>query len=151
MTVSVDDVAEVDASAELDALVLRHASVALGHAALNFNGAPHRVHHAHELHQHTVAGGLHDLAAVFPDLWINERPPVRPELRECAVLIRAHKTAVTGHVRGQNCCQLAFGVLLINRPNFPCATPDAHRSGYHAEPFSDAHATEFGHARRGVR
>ncbi len=69
----VDDVAEVDADAELDALVLWHAGVALSHAALDFDGAAHRVHHACELHQHTVAGGLDDLAPMFPNFRIDQR------------------------------------------------------------------------------
>ena len=46
-----DDVAQVDADAELDALVGRDAGVALGHLALHLDGAAHRVDDAGELDQ----------------------------------------------------------------------------------------------------
>ena len=41
-----DDIAEVDADAELDALVLWDVGVAFEHTALDFDGAAHRVHDA---------------------------------------------------------------------------------------------------------
>ena len=63
-----DDVAEVDADAELDAAVLRHIGVALAHPALDVGGAGHRVHHARELDQHAVAGELDDAALMLGDL-----------------------------------------------------------------------------------
>ena len=39
-----DHVAEMDADPELDAALGRHASVALDHGVLHFDGAAHRVH-----------------------------------------------------------------------------------------------------------
>ena len=44
-----DDVAEVNADAKLDAPVRRHAGVALDHAVLHFDRAAHGVDHAAEL------------------------------------------------------------------------------------------------------
>ena len=44
-----DDVAEMDADAKLDAPLRRQAGVALDHAVLHFDGAAHRVDHAAEL------------------------------------------------------------------------------------------------------
>ena len=44
-----DDVAEMNADAKLDAAIRRHAGVALDHAVLHFDRAAHRVDHAAEL------------------------------------------------------------------------------------------------------
>ena len=44
-----DDVAEMDADAEFDALVLRNASIAIDHGVLKLDRAPDRVDHAAEL------------------------------------------------------------------------------------------------------
>ncbi|MFO1055932.1 MAG: hypothetical protein U1E53_03080 [Dongiaceae bacterium] len=51
-----DDVADIDADAELDAAVGRHVDGAFRHADLDLGGAAHRVDDAGELHQHAVAG-----------------------------------------------------------------------------------------------
>ena len=110
----VDDVAKIDADAELDTLGLRHAGVAVGHAALDFDSAAHRVDGASEFHQQSIAGGLDDLAAVLPDLWIDQRPPVRLQLGERALLVRAHKSAIACHVGGQDRCQFALDVPLLH-------------------------------------
>src|SRR5260221_250486 len=57
-----DDVAEIDAHAHLDAPVDRNVGVALGHAALHFDRAAHRIDNAGKLDQDAVAGGLDDAA-----------------------------------------------------------------------------------------
>ncbi len=59
-----DDVADMDADAEFDPLILRHGGVLLGHAALDLDRAARRVDGAGELDQHAVAGGLDDAAAM---------------------------------------------------------------------------------------
>jgi hypothetical protein len=46
-----DHVAEVDADAEPDPLLLRHLGLALGHATLDLHSAAHGVDNAHELSQ----------------------------------------------------------------------------------------------------
>src|SRR5207248_6443551 len=67
-----DDVAEVDADAELDAALRRQAFVALGHAALDVKRAAQRVDHAAELRQQAVAGVLDDASAVPGDAGIDD-------------------------------------------------------------------------------
>src|SRR5262245_50453182 len=52
-----DDVAEIDADAELDAALRWHALIAQRHRALPFEGVAHRVDDAGELDQEPVAGG----------------------------------------------------------------------------------------------
>ena len=44
-----DDIAQMNADAELDAALGRHAGVALDHAVLHLDGAAHGVDHAAEL------------------------------------------------------------------------------------------------------
>ena len=67
-----DDVADVDADAKFDPLVLRHVGVLLGHAALDFDRAADGIDGAGEFHQHAVAGGLDDAAAMRSDSGINK-------------------------------------------------------------------------------
>lgn len=50
-----NDVADVDADAEPDPLLGRHAGIALGHAALNVDGAAHRIDDTRELEQQSIA------------------------------------------------------------------------------------------------
>ena len=69
------------ANPKLDPLFLGHLSIALGHPALNLNGAPNCIHHTGELDQHTVPGGLHDPTTVLGDLGVNESAAVGRELR----------------------------------------------------------------------
>ena len=65
-----DDVAEIDADAEFDALALGHIGVALGYPALDLGRTAHRIDDALELDEHPVAGGLDDAAATFGDLGV---------------------------------------------------------------------------------
>ena len=55
-----DDVAEVNADAEDDAPVLRHAGVSLDHRILHSGGAAHRVDDAAELDDAAIAGAFDD-------------------------------------------------------------------------------------------
>ena len=67
-----DDIAEMDANAELDAAILRNAGVALDHAGLNLDGAAHRVDHAAKFNEEPVASSLDDPAVVSGDGWVDE-------------------------------------------------------------------------------
>src|SRR6266542_1409610 len=62
------DVADIDADAELDPLLVRHVGIALRHAALDVHGTTHRVHDTAELGQHAVAGVLDDPPTVLGNL-----------------------------------------------------------------------------------
>jgi hypothetical protein len=57
-----DDVAEIDPHAELDALVGRHVDVSLRHLALHLDGAAHCIDNTRELDEEAVAGGLDNAA-----------------------------------------------------------------------------------------
>src|SRR6478672_13919044 len=64
-----DDVAEIDADAELDAAVLRQPGVAHPNVPLHLQCATHRVDDAAELDERPVTGVFDDPAAVLADLW----------------------------------------------------------------------------------
>ena len=68
-----DDVADMNADAKLDALCFGYIDIAVRHAALNLDGATHRVDRAAEFDQHSVAGGLDDAAPMLGDLRVDQR------------------------------------------------------------------------------
>jgi hypothetical protein len=67
-----DDVAGIDAHAELNALLIWHPGIALGHPAPDIKSAAHCVHYAAKLSQHPVSGILDDPATVFGNLRIDK-------------------------------------------------------------------------------
>ena len=93
-----DDVAEMDADAELDAALGRQTRIALGHAVLHFDRAAHRVDHAAEFDEAAVAGALDDPAVMHADGGINQIATQPPEPRQRAVLVRARETAIADDI-----------------------------------------------------
>jgi hypothetical protein len=67
-----DHVAEIDPDAKSQAALLGEIQIAVGHPALNFAGAAHRIDDAGEFRQHAVAGGLDDPAMMLADLRIDQ-------------------------------------------------------------------------------
>jgi hypothetical protein len=55
-----DDVADIDADPEFNALIRRCRCVAFGHATLNIDRAAPRIHNAVELSQEAIAGVLYN-------------------------------------------------------------------------------------------
>ena len=77
-----DDVAEMNADAELDAALGRHAGVALDHAVLHFDGAAHGVDHAAELDEAAVAGALDDAPVMCGDGRVDQIAAQPPQPRQ---------------------------------------------------------------------
>ena len=102
-----NDVPDMNADAELDPPVLRHARVALNHAALHFDRAAHGVDHAAELDQGAVAGALHHPACMDGDRRVDQIAAQGPKARQRAVLVRAGKPREPDDVGGQNRGELA--------------------------------------------
>src|SRR5437764_12090569 len=65
-----DDVAEIDADAELDPPRLRNTGIVPSHLALQFGRAAHRIDDAGEFDQEPVSGGLDDAAAMPGDIGV---------------------------------------------------------------------------------
>ena len=105
-----DHVAEMDADAELDAAVFRHARIAFDHAALQFDRAAHRVDHAAELDQRPVAGAFDHAPVMDGDGRVDQVAAQSPEPRKRALLVRAREPAVADHIGGEDRGKLpAFG------------------------------------------
>ena len=97
-----DDVADIDADAELDPLVLRHLGVALDHAAVDFHRAAYSIDNASELDQQPITCRLDDAAVMLRDLRVDQLAPMRLQRRQRADLVGAHQTAVSGDIGGQD-------------------------------------------------
>ena len=97
-----DDVAQMNADAELDAAIVRHAGVALDHAVLHLDRAAHRVDDAAKFDEAAVAGALDDAPAMRGDGRINQIAAQRPEPRQRSLLVRAGEPAVADDIGDQD-------------------------------------------------
>ena len=97
----------MNADAELDTPVLRHAGVALDHRVLHLDGAAHRVDHAAELDDRPVAGALDHAPVMHGDGRIDEIAAQRPEPRQRTVLVRPGQPAEADHIGGEDRCKFA--------------------------------------------
>ena len=102
-----DHVAEMDADAQFDAAIVRHARVALDHAVLQFDRAARRVDHAAKLDDEPVAGALDDAAMAARDCWVDEVAAQRPKARQGLILVRAGKPAIADNVGDQDRSELS--------------------------------------------
>ena len=85
-----DNVANIDADTKFDPTVFRNVNRAVGHLALGFHGAPHRVNSACKLNQRPVARVFDDAASVLGDLGINEGLAQGFQRREGSFFVDAH-------------------------------------------------------------
>ena len=115
-----DDVAKMDADAELDAAFRRQAGVALDHAVLHLDRAAHGVDHAAKLDEASVASALDDAPMMGGDGGIDEIAAEAPQARQGAILVRRGESTVADNVGDQDCSELA---------RFPHGAP----SGRHSE------------------
>ena len=97
-----DHVAEIDPDAKAQAPLLGEVQIAVGHRALNFAGAAHRVDHAGKLRQHAVAGGLDDAAVTLADLRIQQFDEMRLEALVRALLVGTHQARIAHHIGGED-------------------------------------------------
>jgi len=89
-----DDVAEIDPDAELDAPLVRHSDVTLGHLVLNLDGATYRIDNTGELNQEPIASRLNNAAAVLLYLWVSKPASQLFQRGEGAFLIRSRQTRI---------------------------------------------------------
>ena len=97
-----NNVAEVNADAKVNALFGRQTHVALDHAGLHLDRAAHRIDHAAELDDRAVAGALDDAAVVKRDGWVDEVAAKRPQARKRPFLVGAGEPAVSDDIRNQD-------------------------------------------------
>jgi len=83
-------------------------SGAVDHPALHLGGVAHRIDDGGEFHQHAVAGGgLDDAALVLLDLRIDELPAMRLEALMCTLFVRPYQTRIPRHISGEDRGQAA--------------------------------------------
>ena len=97
-----DNVAEVNADAEIDAVVGGHANVAFDHAILHLDRTAHGVDHAAKFDEAAVAGALDDAPMMGGDRGINQLATQSPQPRQCAILICPRETAIAYDIRNQD-------------------------------------------------
>ena len=95
-----DDVAEIDADAELDGRLGRE--VALAHRPLDGDGAFDRIDDAAEFDQRAVAHHLDDAAVPRGDGRVERLAPDLPERGDRAGLVGAHHRGIAGNVGGED-------------------------------------------------
>ena len=83
-----DDVALMDAHAELDAPFEWNIGVAHGHLLLHFSGVAQRVDDALEFEEDAVTGGLDDTASMFGYFGVDQLTAHGPKLRQGSGLSR---------------------------------------------------------------
>jgi hypothetical protein len=107
-----DDVAEIDADAELQPPPRLYVGVALGNPGLDRIGAIDGVHDAGELGQQPVACRIDDAATMTGNLGRKHRLPVLSQTAHGAFLVLAHQSAVANDIRRQNGHQPALQTSL---------------------------------------
>ncbi len=101
-------IAQIDADAELHALVLRQIGVALGNRPLRLDGGTNRIDDTCELDQHAVAHELDDSPIVLRDRGIDDLRPQCLEGAKRAFLVRSNQSRVADNVSGHNGGETAF-------------------------------------------
>lgn len=93
-----DDVADVDAYAKPDLLILRHLHISVCHTTLNGGSALQGVQHTGELDDSAVSLQPDDAAVVFSDFRGDKLFEVSAERRMSSRLISLHEAAVADNV-----------------------------------------------------
>src|SRR5262249_35294016 len=96
-----DDVAEVDADAELDMLLFDDMLVAARYAVLKFGRTFDRIDDTAELGKKTIADELEDPTMMIADLRFEQFLAVRLQASECACLVLFHESAVADDIGNQ--------------------------------------------------
>ena len=97
-----DDVAEIDADAEIEPLLGRHGGVALRLLLLHLDGAAHGVDDAGELDQQAVAHGLDQPPVMGGDLRLEDLLQVGLEAGARALLVDLAQAAIADDIGDQD-------------------------------------------------
>jgi hypothetical protein len=107
-----DDVADIDANAELDRIGFGATGVVLSNVLLDLDRTGDRVDGAAELHQYAVAHQLDNPARMGSDRRIDEAAPQCLQALQCADFVDPHEARVAHHISGQDCCESQLKALL---------------------------------------
>ncbi len=115
-----DDVAEIDAHAELHAAVLGHVLVCFRNEVLNGERAAHGLDGACELGDEAVAGSAEDAALMVAD-GLADDVAVGRQRADGSFLVLAHQPAVVGDIRRKNGGELAWRGVSYGPPRLVSA------------------------------
>jgi hypothetical protein len=125
-----DDVALVHPDPELDPLVHRQFSIALGHSSLDSHRAAHSLHSAWVLDENPISGRLDDAPVILGDVGIDHFTSNGFNSTKRSPLILAHQPAVADHVCHQDSREPALQMRVIHsrtplstRQGRPCSLP----------------------------
>jgi hypothetical protein len=93
-----DNIADIDADPEFNALIRWYGRVAFGHAVLNIDRATSRIHNAVELSQESIAGILYNGPTMGSNLRGKQRVQMFPQPYMRAFFVCAGQSAVTNSV-----------------------------------------------------
>jgi hypothetical protein len=93
-----NDVAEVDADAELNSLVRRNIRIPILHRALDQHRELDGFDHAWELDQDAIASCLDNAALMLSDLGVYQPSSMRLERRQGLGFVSTHKSAIADHI-----------------------------------------------------
>jgi hypothetical protein len=94
--------AMIDPDVEYDALILGDTGISVDHRPLDLDRAADCIDDARKFHQHPVAGGFDDAAAMLADLRIDELAAMRPKALERALLVRSHQPRIARDIGGED-------------------------------------------------
>jgi hypothetical protein len=109
-----NDVADVDADADIDPLLAGRAFIALHHPLLGQDRATGGVDGTAELNQHSVAGAFDDAATMFRDRWLPEFTAAGIQARERSLLVGSHHPAITDNIGREDGGKTALDVLFCH-------------------------------------
>ena len=107
-----DDIADIDAVAEDQSLVLGTIGVPARYCRLHFGRKLHRFDGAGELHQHAVAGRLDHAPAMFGNHGIDQLAAQCVELGERPLLVGLHQPRVAGQIGREDGGQSTLNALV---------------------------------------
>ena len=97
-----DDIAQMYADAKLDATIERKTCIALSHSILHLDRAPHRIDHAAEFDERSIACALDDAPVIHGNDGINQIAAECPKPRQRQVLVRTGQSRIAHHIGNQN-------------------------------------------------
>ncbi len=92
------DIANIDADAIEDALIIGQTGFPLAHRPLDIHRTFDRVDRAGEFHQHAIAGGFHDPPLVSGDFRVDQVCSMGALTRNRAGFIDLHMSRVADHI-----------------------------------------------------
>jgi hypothetical protein len=95
-------IAKMDTDAKLHALFRHEIGIANRDCALHIDRATHGVHHAGELDEKAISGGVDDTPAMGRNRRIDQLVPERPQSRHRAFLVRLREPAIASNIGGEN-------------------------------------------------